>query len=164
MHNERLTNPAQERLGARAHRGRARRVRARAFRHRRRRGQRGGAADGAQLPRRARRARALARDLAGAGLPRPDDGDAGPDRPSWAAGPAHPLSRRTAAHPAEHVAVRSDRRAGARRRSTRRSSASAPRPSRRSSARRSAPRRCRPTRRPCASGRGSPSGASSTAS
>ena len=114
VHNERLTNPAQEQLARDLIVGRARRLHACALRDRRRGGQRDRAAHGSQLPRRARRPGPLARDLARAGLPRPDDGDAGADRPRGPAGTAHAVPARAAPHPAEHVALRPDRRAGAR--------------------------------------------------
>ena len=101
--------------GARAGRGRARRVSPRAVHGQRRRRERDGDPAGPQLPRRARRARALAGDLARAGLPRPDDGDARAHRTAGAAGPFGPVPAPAPPHPAEHVALRPDRRGGARR-------------------------------------------------
>ena len=99
VHNERLTNPAQERAGARARGSRAGRLHARPLCDRRRRGQRDGAADRAQLPRGARRAAAVAGHLAGPGLPRPDDGDPRADRP------ARPASDRSSPTCREHLHI-----------------------------------------------------------
>ena len=80
VHNERLTNPAQERLADELDRGGARGLHAGPIHGERRRRQRDGDPDRAQLPRRARRSRSMAGDLAGAGVPRPDDGDPRADR------------------------------------------------------------------------------------
>ena len=127
--------------GRGADRARARGLRPRALRHRRRGGERDGAAAGARLPRRARRAGAHADRLARPGLPRPDDGHARPDRPP---GPARALRRRSSRR-----SCTSRPRAGASTRPARPpwtpSTACSPRrgpvPSRPSSASRSAPRR-----------------------
>ena len=67
---------------------------------RRVRGERDGAAARPAVPRRARRHRALARDLAGAVLPRVDDGDAGAHRPARAPGAVHAVPRVAPPHPA----------------------------------------------------------------
>ena len=72
-------SPGTPRAGA--GRGRARRVQPRPLHGQRRRRERDGDPAGAQLPRGARRARALAGDLTRSGLSRSDDGDARPHRP-----------------------------------------------------------------------------------
>ena len=100
---------------ARAGRGGARGVQPRALHDQRGRRQRDGDPARPQLPRRARRAAALAGDLAGAGLPRPDDGDARADRPARAA--AARSSRTSPRHlhiPPSTLALRPDRRGGPR--------------------------------------------------
>ena len=99
LYSQQFTSPAQERARGGALRARAAGLRARALRRRRLGGQRDGAAPGAQLPRRARRAGALARDLAGAGLPRPDGRDAVADRA------AEPAAARSTATPPQHLHI-----------------------------------------------------------
>ena len=71
-------------------------------------GERDGAAARPAVPRRARRHRALARDLAGAVVPRVDDGDARAERPARAPGAVHPLPGVAPPHPALDVALRPD--------------------------------------------------------
>ena len=81
---------------------------------RRFRGERDGAAARAAVPRGAGRHRSLARDLAGAVLPRVDDGHAGAHRPTRAPGAVHAVPRVPPPHPALDVAHRPERRGGAR--------------------------------------------------
>ena len=164
VHNERLTNPAEQRL--------ARELTAVAPEGMDRVHFVTGGAEANECALRIARSyhvergepAALARDLAGAVLPRPDDGDARAHRAAGTAGAADALTCQSS---------RTSRRArGALTRpASRRSQAldaaleqAGPRTSRRSSARSSARPRCRPTWRRSASGRGSPSAASGTAS
>ena len=91
VHNERLDEPGPGTTRARADRGRARGVRPRALHGQRGRRQRDGDPARPQLSRRARRARAMAGDLAGSGVPRSDDGDARAHRSTRAASPVRPL-------------------------------------------------------------------------
>ena len=114
VHNERLTNPAQERLADELDRRGSGGVHARPLHGERRRCQRDGDPDRPQLPRRARRDRTVAGHLAGAGVSRPDDGDARADRSSGDARPVRALPAPTPAHPAEHLALRPLRRGGPR--------------------------------------------------
>ena len=107
-------DPAPGGAGARAARARTGGLHPRPLRDGRRRGERDRGAPGPQLPRRARRARPLADRLPGPGLPRPDRRHALAHR---AAGPAPPLRavpRPAPAHPALDLALRPQRRGGAR--------------------------------------------------
>ena len=65
-----------------------------------------------ELPRRTRRALALAGDLLRAGLPRADDGDARPDRAAEVATDRSGLPAPAPAHPAQHVAFGPDQSGG----------------------------------------------------
>ena len=115
VHNERLTNPAQERLAEELVDVAPGGVRARPVHRERRRRERDGDPDRSQLPRRARRDRAMAGDLAGAGVPRPDAPDPRAHRPSGDARSVRALPAPAPAHPAEHLAIRPLRRSGPRR-------------------------------------------------
>ena len=156
--------------GAGAARARARRRRAggvhpRPLHGERRRRERDGDPARPQLPRRAGRAGSLAGDLAGPGLPRPDDGDARADRAARACTARSARTCRKHLHiPPSTLAVRPDRRGrarGARPRARGSGAGERLRVLLRADQRR---RASRATRRPCASGRGSPSDATATAS
>src|SRR4029453_13579761 len=67
-----------------------------------------------ELPRRTRRALALAGDLLRAGLPRADDGNARSDRAAGVARTVRALPAPAPAHPAQHVAFGPDRSGGPR--------------------------------------------------
>ena len=147
-----------------ARRRRARGVHPRALHGERRRRERDGDPDRPQLSRRARRDRSVAGDLAGTGVPRPDDADAGADRSSRACTVRSvPTCRNTCTSLRARGASTRPARPPSRR-STGRWRRRVRRTSPRTSARRSAPPRSRATRRPFASGRGSRSGATATAS
>ena len=82
------------------------------------RGERDRVAARSALPRRARRHRAVAGDLAGAVLPRVHDGNAGAHRPARAPRAVHAVPRVPPPHPTLHMAHRPHRRSGACRSST----------------------------------------------
>ena len=114
FYNHHFTSEPQERLADRLLEVHARDG-AGAVRLRRVRGERDGAAARAAVPRRTRRHRPLARDLAGAGLPRLHDGDARADRPPGGPGAVHAVPRLPPPHPAVDLADRPDRRGRPRR-------------------------------------------------